>query len=50
MASHHEITDHKPGEMDITEHRKTFDGFIKAVIWVCVLSVLALVFMALVNS
>ncbi|MBK4216539.1 aa3-type cytochrome c oxidase subunit IV [Paracoccus caeni] len=48
--SHHEVTDYKPGEMDITEHQKTFAGFIKACIWVSTLSILALIFMALVNS
>lgn len=50
MASHHEITEHKIGTMDITEHQKTFAGFIKFSTWVCILSLLVLVFMALANS
>ncbi|MDB6176732.1 aa3-type cytochrome c oxidase subunit IV [Paracoccus sp. Z330] len=50
MATHHEITDHKQGEMDITEQRKTFAGFIRMAIWVCVVSIAVLIFMALSNS
>ncbi|MDB6182179.1 aa3-type cytochrome c oxidase subunit IV [Paracoccus fistulariae] len=50
MASHDEVTDYKPGEMDITEQRKTFSGFLKAVNWVCMASIVALIFLALVNS
>ena len=41
---------HKHGEMDITEHEKTFAGFIKVIIWVTALSLAAIIFMALVNS
>lgn len=50
MASHHEITEHKHGEMDISEHQKTFTGFIKAATWVSCLSIAVLVFMALTNA
>ncbi|MCV2449195.1 MULTISPECIES: aa3-type cytochrome c oxidase subunit IV [Paracoccus] len=50
MASHHEITEHKHGEMDIRAHQATFAGFIKAATWVCVLSIAVLVFMALSNA
>ena len=39
MASHHEVTDHKHGEMDIRDHQKTFAGFIKASTWVAGLSI-----------
>lgn len=50
MATHHEVTDHKQGSMDIREHQKTFDGFIRACIWVTVLSIGVLIFLALANT
>ncbi len=50
MASHHEITEHKHGEMDVRAQEKTFVGFIKAVTWVCIISAAVLIFMALANS
>ncbi|KGJ07259.1 aa3-type cytochrome c oxidase subunit IV [Paracoccus versutus] len=50
MASHHEITEHKHGEMDIRHHQATFAGFIKAATWVSVLAIAVLVFMALANA
>lgn len=50
MASHHEITEHTVGTMDITEQQKTFAGFLKFATWVCILSLAVLVFMALANS
>ncbi len=50
MASHHEITEHKHGEMDIRDHQATFAGFVKATIWVCSLSIIVLIFLALANS
>lgn len=50
MASHHEITEHKHGEMDIRHHQATFAGFIKAATWVSVLSIAVLVFLALANA
>jgi hypothetical protein len=50
MASHHEITEHKHGEMDISHHEKTFAGFIKFSVWTCVLAIGVLTFMALSNA
>ncbi|ABL68546.1 aa3 type cytochrome c oxidase subunit IV [Paracoccus denitrificans PD1222] len=50
MASHHEITDHKHGEMDIRHQQATFAGFIKGATWVSILSIAVLVFLALANS
>lgn len=50
MAAHHDDIAHKPGEMDITEQKKTFDGFIRASCWVAGLSILVVVFLALANS
>ncbi|MBO9453841.1 aa3-type cytochrome c oxidase subunit IV [Paracoccus sp. R12_1] len=44
------MADHEHGKMDITEHRKTFAGFIKLASWVAGLSILALIFMALTNA
>ena len=50
MASHHEITEHKHGEMDISAHQATFAGFVKGSVWVCCISAVVLIFMALANS
>ncbi|TNF58435.1 MAG: aa3-type cytochrome c oxidase subunit IV [Rhodobacteraceae bacterium] len=42
------MADHKPGDMDITEQQKTFDGFMKfttwSVIWIIVLLILMAIF------
>ncbi len=43
-------SEHKHGEMDISEQEKTFEGFIKFSVWTVVISLLILVFLALVNS
>ncbi|RCW79907.1 aa3-type cytochrome c oxidase subunit IV [Paracoccus lutimaris] len=50
MASHHEISEHKHGEMDIRAQQATFAGFVKASVWVCCLAIAVLAFMALSNS
>ena len=46
--------DNKPGTtqgtMDLTEHKKTFAGFIKGATWVTILSLAVLIFLALANS
>lgn len=47
MADH---PHHEHGSMDITEHEKTFEGFIRVSIWVCVISIGALLFLAVFNS
>ena len=44
------MAEHKHGEMNIEVQEKTFDGFIKASMWVAGLAIGALVFMALFNS
>lgn len=49
MADHAQ-EDHVHGSMDIREHEKTFNGFIKLSIWTTVFSILVLIFMALTNS
>lgn len=50
MATHHEVSEHQHGSMDISAHKKTFAGFIKLATWVATLSVIVLIFMALANS
>ncbi|MFN4061705.1 aa3-type cytochrome c oxidase subunit IV [Paracoccus hibiscisoli] len=46
--------DNKPeatqGSMDLSEHKKTFSGFIRASVWITGLSLGVLVFLALVNG
>lgn len=42
--------DHKHGEMDISEQERTFDGFVRASIWVAGVSIFILLFLAIFNS
>lgn len=44
------MSDHKHGEMDITEQEKTFEGFVKVSIWVAGISIGVLLFLAVFNS
>ncbi|MAU51159.1 MAG: aa3-type cytochrome c oxidase subunit IV [Roseovarius sp.] len=44
------MAEHKHGEMDITVQEKTFEGFIKAVVWSVVAILGFLIFLALVNA
>ncbi|MTH62865.1 aa3-type cytochrome c oxidase subunit IV [Paracoccus shanxieyensis] len=50
MASHHEVTEHKHGEMDITDHQKTFAGFVKVSTYTAIAAIVVLIFMALTNA
>lgn len=50
MATHHEVTEHKHGEMDITEHEKTFEGFIRFFAYLFGASIAILIFLAIFNS
>jgi hypothetical protein len=44
------MAEHKPGSMDITEHEKTFDGFIRWSVRVAAVSIGILIFLAIFNS
>lgn len=44
------MADHKHGEMNIATQEKTFEGFVKAVAWSCVVICVFLVFLAIVNG
>lgn len=44
------MSKHKHGEMDITAHEKTFEGFIRAVAWTAGLSIVVLILIALING
>lgn len=50
MATHHEVTDHKQGTMDISSQKKTFAGFVRVAMWVSIVSILILIFLALTNA
>ncbi|MBO6797439.1 aa3-type cytochrome c oxidase subunit IV [Maricaulis sp.] len=41
-------SDHVRGEMDITEHKSTFDGFMTMTVWSCLLTIVILLFFILV--
>lgn len=44
------MAEHKHGSMDTKEQEKTFAGFIRMVTWGIVISIGALIFMALANA
>lgn len=44
------MAEHKPGTMDITEHEKTFQGFIKFSVRAVVVILAILIFLAVFNS
>jgi len=44
------MSKHKHGEMDITAHEKTFEGFIKASAWTAGVSAVILILIALING
>lgn len=44
------MASHEHGKMDITEQQKTFDGFIRWVVWGAAISIGVLIFLALVNA
>ena len=41
---------HEPGSMDISNQQETFEGFLNMVKWGMVISILVLIFMALVDG
>ena len=44
------MAEHKPGSMEIKTHEKTFEGFIRFVMWGIGISVAVLIFLALVTA
>jgi Bacterial aa3 type cytochrome c oxidase subunit IV len=44
------MSEYRHGEMDIRQNERTFEGFVKAVIYVIIAVIVALLFMAAVNS
>ena len=44
------MAEHKHGSMDIEEHEKTFEGFVRFSATVAGLSIFVLIFLALANS
>ncbi|HEU0220637.1 MAG TPA: aa3-type cytochrome c oxidase subunit IV [Paracoccaceae bacterium] len=45
-----EMAEHKPGQMDVREHERTFWGFVTAITYGVVAIAITLLFLALVNS
>lgn len=43
------MSSHVPGEMNITEQKKTYEGFLKAGVWLGVVVIVALIFLAIVG-
>lgn len=44
------MADYKPGQMDIREHEKTFDGFVRMATRVAIAAILIIIFIGLVNG
>lgn len=44
------MADHTPGKMDVRDHEKTFEGFIKVSTWAAIATICVLIFLALVNA
>ncbi|MEM9049479.1 MAG: aa3-type cytochrome c oxidase subunit IV [Pseudomonadota bacterium] len=44
------MAEHKHGEMDITDQKRAFEGFLKAGVYLGIAVVIALLFLALINS
>ena len=44
------MAEHKHGEMDVTAHEKTFEGFMRWVTNGAIVCILVLVFLAIFNS
>lgn len=44
------MADHIPGKMDIRDHEKTFEGFIRVTAWAAILAIGVLIFLALANT
>ncbi|PWE32359.1 aa3-type cytochrome c oxidase subunit IV [Maritimibacter sp. 55A14] len=44
------MAEHKHGSMNVTEHEKTFEGFVRAVVYVCTFALGVLIFLAIYNS
>ena len=49
-GTHHATAEHVPGSMDIHVQEKTFAGFVHMVKWGIIVSLLTLIFMALVGG
>jgi len=44
------MAEHKHGEMDITAQERTFEGFVRFAVWTAAISILILIFIALINA
>ncbi|MFN3144514.1 MAG: aa3-type cytochrome c oxidase subunit IV [Paracoccaceae bacterium] len=44
------MADYKPGEMNITEQERTFEGFMKWLTWSIAIILVALVLLAFING
>ena len=44
------MADYKPGEMDIRDHEKTFEGFVRWSVRVAIVCIAVLIFLAIFNS
>ena len=45
-----EMAEYKHGSMNVTYNEKLFAGFVKMSVWVCVIAIFVLLFLAVFNS
>jgi hypothetical protein len=50
MASNDKTPEHKHGTMQIRDHERTFESFVRFVAWGIGISIAVLIFLALANS
>ena len=44
------MAEHEPGNMDITEHERTFEGFVRWTIRTVIVIIVGLILLAIVNG
>lgn len=44
------MAEHKQGSMDIVEHEKTFEGFVRTLVWAAGAAIVVLIFLAIVGA
>ena len=43
------MAEYRPGEMNITEQKKTYEGFLKVGVWLAIVVAVLLIFLAIVG-
>ena len=46
----HDVAHHQHGSMDVADHQRTFNGFVRFMMWNAIAVIAVLIFMALANA